>query len=159
VRELHTLSDAKNIEMVIDQSIASAPSVTADKQRIKQVIYNLIGNAVKFTESGSITISTRTEEDLVYTVVTDTGRGMSAENQQLLFRKFQQAENSLLTRDSTKGTGLGLFISKLIIEQSGGTIGLQTSELGKGSAFSFCLPRTKLAINQVVSESETVLEP
>ena len=77
-------------------------------------------------------------------LVSDTGKGMSAENQQLLFRKFQQAGSSLLTRDGTKGTGMGLYISKLIIEQSGGTIALEHSELGKGSSFVFSVRRTVL---------------
>jgi K+-sensing histidine kinase KdpD len=58
----------------------------------------------------------------------------------LLFHKFQQAGNSLFTRDTTKGTGLGLYISKLMIEGMGGTIGLQYSQPGKGSAFGFALP-------------------
>ena len=144
IRELRTLADSKKLQLICDPSIASAPSVTADKQRIKQVIYNLIGNAVKFTEAGSITISARVEEQLVSVLVSDTGKGMSAENQQLLFRKFQQAGSSLLTRDGTKGTGMGLYISKLIIEQSGGTIALEHSELGKGSSFVFSVRRTVL---------------
>jgi signal transduction histidine kinase len=117
--------------------------VTADKQRITQVIYNLLGNAVKFTDAGSITVTARADEQFVYIIVTDTGKGMSTENQRLLFRKFQQAGSSLLSRDDTKGTGLGLYISRLIIEQSGGTIGLESSELGKGSSFVFSVPRTK----------------
>lgn len=144
IRELHTLAGSKGLTLVCDPSVATAPNVTADKQRIKQVIYNLIGNAVKFTETGSITITTRSDEHFVYVNVTDTGKGMSAENQRLLFRKFQQAGGSILSRDDTKGTGLGLYISKLIIEQSGGTIGLESSELGRGSSFAFSLPRTVL---------------
>jgi signal transduction histidine kinase len=143
IRELHTVVGAKNLTLTSDPSIASAPSVSADKQRIKQVIYNLIGNAVKFTETGSINIAARADEALVYISVQDTGKGMSPENQKLLFRKFQQAGNSLLSRDDTKGTGLGLYISKLIVERSGGTIRLESSELGKGSTFVFSLPRAQ----------------
>jgi len=141
IRESHTLARSKGLTLVSDPSLASAPSVTADKQRIKQVIYNLIGNALKFTESGSITIKTHSDEHFVYVVVADTGKGMSTENQRLLFRKFQQAGGSILSRDDTKGTGLGLYISKLIIEQSGGTIKLESSEIGKGSSFVFSLSR------------------
>lgn len=143
VRELQNLCDEKGIKLISDVSVASAPPVLADRQRTKQVIYNLVGNAVKFTEQGSITISTQLDENFVYTSVTDTGRGMSPENQRLLFRKFQQASNNILTRDTTKGTGLGLYISKLIVEQSGGRIGLKSSELGKGTTFTFTLPRVK----------------
>ena len=142
VRELHNLCESKGIALLSDQSVSTAPAVTSDKQRIKQVIYNLVGNAVKFTEKGSITISVQVDNNYVYTTVTDTGKGMSAENQRLLFRKFQQAGSSLLTRDNTKGTGLGLYISKLIIELSGGKIGLASSELDKGSSFAFSLPRS-----------------
>lgn len=145
VRDLQNLCDEKGIKLVSDPSVNSAPPVLADRQRTKQVIYNLVGNAVKFTEQGSITISTQLDNDFVYTSVTDTGRGMSQENQRLLFRKFQQAGNNILTRDTTKGTGLGLYISKLIVEQSGGRIGLKSSEVGKGTTFTFTLPRVKQA--------------
>lgn len=142
-RELQNLCDSKGITLVNDPTVASTPRVIADRQRTKQVIYNLVGNAVKFTEKGSITISTQVDDNFVYTSVTDTGRGMSAENQRLLFRKFQQAGNSILTRDSTKGTGLGLYISKLIVELSGGRIGLKSSAVGVGTTFVFTLPRAK----------------
>ncbi len=140
IRELQALCEDKGIRLKNDESVTSLPQVKADKQRVKQVIYNLIGNAVKFTEQGSITISGRLDEQFVYIAVTDTGTGMSVENQRLLFRKFQQAGNSLLTRDTTKGTGLGLYISKLIVERSGGKIWLEYSEQGKGSIFTFSLP-------------------
>ncbi len=143
VRELEHLCAAKGLALVCDPSVAAAPPVLADKQRIKQVIINLVGNAVKFTDAGSINISTTVNEQFVHTIVTDTGKGMSEANQKLLFRKFQQAGSSLLTRDTTKGTGLGLYISKLIVELSGGTINLQSSVPDQGSSFAFSLPRSK----------------
>jgi len=149
LREVHSLADTKSIMLVRDESVASAPPVFADKQRIKQVIYNLVGNAVKFTEKGSISIHTRTDNDYVYTLVSDTGKGMSEESQGLLFRKFQQAGTSLITRDDTKGTGLGLYISKLIIERSGGSISLEKSQPGVGSSFFFTLPRAKTTTQAV----------
>lgn len=139
--EMQSLCMAKGVELRVDPVMANAPSVVADKQRIKQVIYNLVGNALKFTEKGSITIRALYDKNFVYTAVTDTGRGMSPENQRLLFRKFQQAGSSLLTRDTTQGTGLGLYISKLIVERSGGQIWLDYSEVGKGSTFAFSLPQ------------------
>jgi signal transduction histidine kinase len=143
VRELHQLCADRGITLVSDPSVFTAPAVLADKQRIKQVIINLVGNAIKFTDEGSITISIWADDNFVHTVVTDTGKGMSEESQKLLFRKFQQAGSSLLTRDTTKGTGLGLYISKLIVELSGGKIGLQNSTLKAGSSFAFSLPRAK----------------
>jgi len=144
VRELDHLCKEKGISLIRDTAIASLPKVTADKQRIKQVIYNLVGNAVKFTEKGSISISGHSAEQLVFITVTDTGRGMSEDSHRLLFRKFQQAGGNMLTRDTTKGTGLGLYISKLIVELSGGKIGLVSSEPGKGSVFQFSLPIAKI---------------
>lgn len=143
LRELKTLADTKAITLLCQPDIGSVPNVRADKQRIKQVLYNLIGNAVRFTDNGSIAVAARADERFVYVSVRDTGKGMSSESQRLLFRKFQQAGDSLLSRDTTKGTGLGLYISKLIIGISGGTIGLESSELGKGSTFTFSLPRAE----------------
>jgi signal transduction histidine kinase len=142
VRELEQLCKAKGVVLRADPSVQMASPVMADKQRIKQVIINLVGNAAKFTEEGSITISASADDQFVHVTVTDTGKGMSEESQKLLFHKFQQAGTSLLTRDTTKGTGLGLYISKLIVELSGGKIGLQSSVLNSGSAFSFSLPRS-----------------
>lgn len=139
--ELQTLCDSKGLQLVFQPSESSSAPVMADRQRIKQVVYNLVGNAVKFTEKGSITITNHGDDNFIYTLVTDTGRGMSAESQALLFRKFQQAGASFLSRDTTKGTGLGLYISKLIVEKLGGRIGLENSEPGKGSTFVFSLPR------------------
>ncbi len=114
--------------------------VYADKDRVKQVVYNLIGNAMKFTEHGSITIGLSVSGGLLKTTVTDTGPGISDQNQKLLFHKFQQAGSSLYTRDTSGGTGLGLYISRLLLEKMGGTIALEHSELGKGTTFSFTLP-------------------
>lgn len=144
-RDLKVICDAKGLSFVVDDSVQQAPEVFADESRIKQVIYNLVGNATKFTEKGSITLRAQTDKNTVHVSVSDTGRGMSPEDQRLLFHKFQQAGSSLLTRDTPKGTGLGLYISKLIIERSGGTIALDHSEVGKGSTFVFSLPRANAA--------------
>lgn len=140
VRDLDNMCKAKGVVLQSDPTLSSLPQVHADKQRIKQVVYNLIGNATKFTDQGTITIRAKSDQKFAYISVIDTGRGMSPENQKLLFRKFQQAGSSILTRDTTKGTGLGLYISKLIVELSGGSIGLEYSAEGKGSSFVFSLP-------------------
>lgn len=140
--ELQQLCESKGIRFVVEQSVTALPSIHADKQRIKQVIYNLVGNATKFTEQGAISIAGQFDDKSVTVYVTDTGRGMSPESQKLLFKKFQQAGSSILTRDTTKGTGLGLYISKLIVELSGGSIHLERSDVGQGSTFAFSLPRS-----------------
>ena len=122
----------------IDKSIPRV--LIGDDQRLAQVITNLLGNAVKFTpEEGIIKLITGLsgEEDGIYTVqiaITDTGIGISQEQQQQLFRSFHQAESGTSRRFG--GTGLGLVISKNIIELMGGHIKLE-SAIGKGSTFTF----------------------
>jgi signal transduction histidine kinase len=116
------------------------PQVICDGDRIKQVIYNLVGNAIKFTAEGGVSVTMTTNDDMLKVSVSDTGRGVSTEGQKLLFHKFQQAGKSLLTRDTTKGTGLGLYISKLLVEGMGGSLILEQSVEGKGSTFSFIVP-------------------
>lgn len=122
------------------QLTASMPKAFADLNKVKQILINLIGNSLKFTDQGKITISIQLLPNFIKLLVTDTGRGISPVNQNLLFRKFQQANTSLLTRDTTKGTGLGLYISRLISQGMGGTIKLESSIEGKGSTFSLMLP-------------------
>jgi len=142
-KELKPLCEAKSITLNVDSSLHDRPVILADRQRIKQVLINLVGNALKFTDSGSITIASHQDEQFIYISVSDSGRGMSSENQKLLFRKFQQASDNLLDRDGEKGTGLGLYISKKIIELSGGHINLISSEEDVGSTFEFSLPKIK----------------
>jgi signal transduction histidine kinase len=118
----------------------SRKKVLGDQDRVKQVVYNLVGNALKFVETGGVTVSAQRQGQFVKVTVTDTGVGMTLAAQQLLFHKFQQATNGLLTRDAARGTGLGLYISKLLVEQMHGRIRLESSEPGVGSVFSFTLP-------------------
>ena len=115
-------------------------NVVGDSDRAKEVLINIIGNAVKFSEKGVVTVDFKVDSKEVTILVTDSGRGIAPENQNLLFHKFQQAGDNLLTRDTTKSTGLGLYISKLMAEGMGGKIWLEKSELGRGSTFAFSLP-------------------
>lgn len=138
--ELGAVSSAKGIPVVYRKSSESLPSVMADRERVKQVIYNLVGNAISYTNKGSVAVEIVREGGVLRMIVRDSGIGISAQNQKLLFKKFQQAGENMLTRDVTRGTGLGLYISKLLVSTMGGEIGLEYSELGKGSAFFFTLP-------------------
>jgi signal transduction histidine kinase len=114
------------------------PDVQADRDRIVQVLINLISNAVKFTSHGSIRCEARRDgTGFVEIAVSDTGTGIAAEDQSGVFEKFRQVGDTLT--DKPTGTGLGLAICKEIVEHLGGRIGVQ-SELGKGSRFSFTLP-------------------
>lgn len=141
VYELKVVAREKNIEVNADvKLLGSLPHVWADKNRTKQILYNLVGNAVKFTENGSVDIKAKVVNDLVKVTVADTGRGIPPESRKLLFHKFQQAGDSLLTRDTTRGTGLGLYISRLLAQKMGGSVELERSTPGKGSVFTTSLP-------------------
>jgi signal transduction histidine kinase len=112
------------------------PLIRADKVRVQQIITNLFGNALKFTDQGSITIKAQPEGKLIVVYVTDTGRGMSEEDARNLFQRFRQVH----TKDALHGSGLGLFISKKLVEQMGGTIKLESYAPGVGTSISFTLP-------------------
>lgn len=139
MNELKTIGDGKGIELMTNIPIATL-RVFADPDRVKQVIYNLVGNAIKFTQKGSVTVGIQQEDkSTVRVFVTDTGSGIPVDKQSLLFQKFQQAGN-ILTPEVSQGSGLGLYICKLLIQGMGGIIGLEKSEVGRGSTFSFTLP-------------------
>jgi signal transduction histidine kinase len=138
-QELQSMKN-QNVEVRVENGDGKAPRVLADPDKTKEVLINLIGNALKFTEHGEVVVSIFAENSSFKIFVRDTGRGITPQYQSLLFRKFQQAGESLFTRDTTKGTGLGLYISKLLVEGMGGQIWLERSEAGKGTVFGFTLP-------------------
>ncbi len=115
------------------------PSGRADAPRIRQVLLNLLGNAIKFTETGKVTLQARVHDDDFDVRVTDTGPGIAPADQQQIFDEFQQIDNSS-TREKG-GTGLGLAISRKIMHLHGGEMGVE-SVLGEGSVFWLRLPVT-----------------
>ncbi len=113
------------------------PTGHGDERRLTQVLLNLVGNAIKFTDDGEIKIKASASDGHFSVAVVDTGPGISEDDQKKLFQEFQQADSS--TTKKKGGTGLGLAISKKIIEMHGGAVRLE-SKLGEGSTFSFTLP-------------------
>ena len=113
------------------------PDVVGDRNRLEQVVINLISNAIKFTENGSITCRARKINNEIIISVVDTGKGIPAVDQEKIFERFKQTGSSL--KGKPKGTGLGLLICKEIVKHHGGRIWVE-SEMGKGSTFSFTLP-------------------
>jgi signal transduction histidine kinase len=113
------------------------PAGRGDERRLTQVLLNLVGNAIKFTDQGEVAIKASAENGSYSLAVRDSGPGISEADQKKLFQEFQQADNS--TTKAKGGTGLGLAISKRIIEMHGGRIWVE-SQLGQGSTFSLTLP-------------------
>jgi signal transduction histidine kinase len=130
------LAGQKGLDFIFDPD-DSLPAIRFDKDKIMQVLTNMIGNAIKFTEKGGITVSTGRGDNFVTVSVRDTGPGIKKDDIPRLFRQFEQLDTGINRKIG--GTGLGLAICKSIIEAHGGKVHAE-SELGKGSVFSFTLP-------------------
>jgi signal transduction histidine kinase len=135
---IQPLATEKKIALKIDVA-PQLPPGHGDERRLTQVLLNLVGNAIKFTDVGEVSIKGSSVNGAFNVSVCDTGPGISPADQAKLFEEFQQADNSITKQKG--GTGLGLAISKRIIELHGGRIWLE-SDLGHGSTFAFTLPVT-----------------
>jgi GAF domain-containing protein len=113
------------------------PKGRGDELRLRQVLLNLVGNAIKFTDSGEVVIAASATNGSFTVAVRDTGPGISQSDQGKIFEEFQQADNS--TTKAKGGTGLGLAIARRIMEMHGGKLWVE-SEIGQGSTFTFSLP-------------------
>lgn len=140
LRDFKKTAADKNLYLKFEAAGGSFPKVKADRERTRQIIINLVGNAIRFTKKGGASINVKKINNFLKVYITDTGIGISPESQQLLFRKFRVAAEKTLTRDVASGTGLGLYISKLLVEGMAGQIALEKSALEQGSTFSFTLP-------------------
>jgi len=121
---------------IVRELAADLPSIHADKDRVRQVIANLVHNAIKFTPAGGrITVTTRALKDSVVVDITDTGIGIPNEDLPRVFERFYKGDKAR----TGEGTGMGLAIAKHVVEAHGGSIWVQSEE-GKGSTFSFSLP-------------------
>jgi signal transduction histidine kinase/purine-cytosine permease-like protein len=128
-------ADRKGIDFRLHLPDQLPRFVRMDQQRVRQILLNLIGNAVKYTTRGKVAIHIRYASDIARFHVTDTGPGIPAEDIDRIFHPFERAQNTLVTDDSA---GLGLTIGRLITEQMGGELAVE-SELGKGSTFKLRL--------------------
>jgi GAF domain-containing protein len=133
---LEPLAADKKLAFKVDVA-PKLPSGRGDGRRLTQVLINLVGNAIKFTDAGEVAIKAEANNGSFYVSVRDTGPGISAADQAKLFQEFQQADNAITKKKG--GTGLGLAISKRIIEMHGGKIWVE-SQVGQGSTFAFTLP-------------------
>jgi signal transduction histidine kinase len=137
IKEFELFARASNceIEFFAEQNL---PKIFGDRSQIKQVIENLLDNAIRYTTGkGKVKIKIKREKKFVHFEIEDNGVGIPKEDQKFIFQKFFRASNVL--KYKTQGTGLGLYISKAIIERSGGKIGFKSQE-GVGTTFWFKLP-------------------
>ncbi len=161
IHDAHVFRCPEGVELIFEASDEEL-RIDSDKNRIFQVISNLIGNAFKFTTKGSISYGYRQEGEKIVFHVTDTGTGIAPEKIEKVFERFVKANNF------AQGTGLGLAICKTIIERLGGTIYV-TSEFGKGTTFTFTLPanaakeeekellKNVLESNELTTEEQSII--
>jgi signal transduction histidine kinase len=142
VQDVENQIDKNIVELRYKQTEANSLLVYADRAKLIQVVSNLLNNAVKFTQAGSITVDVVKDDNKAIVRIRDTGTGIHPRVESKLFSKF--------VTNSSSGTGLGLFISKSIVEAHGGKISGSNNTNGKGATFSFSLPVVELDVAQNV---------
>tara|TARA_R110002126_G_scaffold68704_1_gene173962 strand:- start:129563 stop:131656 length:2094 start_codon:yes stop_codon:yes gene_type:complete len=150
VEDLQPNAKAKGLKLTYSGD--STAEAIADKVRLKQILYNLINNAIKFTDKGSIHLAMAKEDGQVVFNVTDTGHGISEENLERVFQRFQQVDGSMSRKSG--GLGLGLAISEQLAALHGGTLSL-TSKIGHGSTFTLKMPSSEGVAEGTKSAGET----
>ncbi len=140
IRDLTGINQNPAIQLLMTECSGFNP-VWADRQRSKQILTNLAGNALKFTKQGEVRFTLEAHEHGVQIRVSDTGPGIAPEDRDEVFKKFRQAHNhDALTLDPNRSSGLGLYIAKLMAEGMAGSVYLEWSEVGQGSSFCLYLP-------------------
>lgn len=146
-QELKSIADSKSLYIKVIKMKAKLPAILGDESRVRQILTNLVGNSLKYTEKGGVTIEIKQEEEFMKIYINDTGVGIGVKEQKNLFTKFQQAGEKTLTRRTDAGTGMGLYITKLLAEAMHGTVALESTKLGKGTSFSVSFPIAAQNIN------------
>ena len=149
VDALIPIAQSKNLKLILEINDDHVLAQT-DTDKLRQIITNLVGNSLKFTDRGEIKTILKKEGDFVKVFVSDTGIGIPESEQNRIFGKFEQVTNSTIGRP--QGTGLGLFICKMMVEKMGGVMKLEKSTEDKGSEFSFSLPISGSATATEVKE-------
>ncbi len=139
IKKQQLLASEKKLYLTHQTTDLARQTVIGDVEKTKELLTNLISNAIKYTHQGGVTVSHMLSEGRCLTKVSDTGTGIAPQYQGLLFRKFQQI-GTAKQQGTSKSTGLGLYIAKTLATMMGGDIMLEKSEPGKGSTFSFWLP-------------------
>ena len=138
ISDLSQGAKKKNLKITLQCNPDHLPKIFADKDKIHDVVINLVDNAIKYTEKGWVNIKISSSKSLMTFEVSDSGIGITSKDLDNLFQKFSRAE--AVDRMHTGGSGLGLFIAKKIVEAHGGRIWAESEGLKKGSIFTFTIP-------------------
>lgn len=140
----------KNLKLVFSKPKKPIPPVTMDKEKIRQVINNMIDNAIKYSKQGQVKVEIdKTAKDLVVRI-SDTGKGMSPEELKNIFQKYGRGKDA---QNYTSGLGLGMYVAKIVIEQHKGKLWAESAGAGRGSTFAFTIP-----LKFQLKSSSTVLD-
>lgn len=152
LRLSQSLIEDKNLQLINSIS-RNAKLVGVDENRLQQILYNLIGNAIKFTSKGYITLISEEKDGMLSISISDTGIGIPEDKLDSIFNSFEQGDGS--TEREYGGTGLGLSVTKQLVLLHGGNIEV-SSELGKGSIFTFTLPLSKNQNKTIIRQDNSV---
>lgn len=146
---LHPIAKQKNITLTMNSMDPSL--IQSDKEKCIQIIHNLLGNSLKFTDRGSITVTTEKNTEAITVYIHDTGIGISHADQKRLFEKFSQI--STIQAGRPTGTGLGLYISRAMAKKMGGDLWIENSVPGNGSTFAFSMPLAGTSLAATVKQT------
>lgn len=137
VEQLEPIAKERGLVLMFDRPENKLPIILADKEKIRQVMNNLIDNALKYTKEGSVLVTLSSTPDVITFSVKDTGKGIAPEEMGVIFEKFSRGKESI---KQSAGLGLGLYVAKVVVEQHKGKIWAESEGLGKGTTFIFTLP-------------------
>ena len=137
VEQLQPLAGMKKMNIVYTKPSASLPDILMDKEKVRQVLNNIIDNAIKYSKQGDINVDLKSDGQSLVVSVRDSGKGISPEEVGSLFKKYSRGSDSAT---HATGLGLGMYVAKVVVEQHGGKIWAESPGVGRGSIFSFSLP-------------------
>lgn len=141
IADFSKMASDKNLSLHLIKPRVSLPLFTLDRSRLQQIFVNLISNAIHYTDHGGVTVAVENGNGTVRVLIEDTGIGIDAEDRGRIFNKFQTGKSFLTSKEY--GSGLGLYISRLLANLMDMTVALEKSEVGKGSTFSLTIPLSK----------------
>ena len=135
--QLLPIAGDKKLHLTYEPPASPLPQIMADKEKLRQVMNNIIDNALKYTKQGTIAVSIFQQGDEIEFRVKDSGKGISPEEKESIFLKYKRGKESV---KQSAGLGLGLYVAKVIVEQHKGRIWAESPGEGQGSVFCFSLP-------------------